>query len=90
MSDIKQALGRLNESIDSVEAVARHTQGKFQKLLQKAANQSGSQRDLFAVAGAGVANGTNGNVEYMAFDPAVLARKLDIAIEKVEQILREG
>lgn len=90
MSDIKQALARLNESIDSIESVARHTQGKFQKVKQIAANQS-SQRDLFAVAGgAAVANGSNGNVEYMTFDPAVLARKLDIAIEKVEQILKEG
>ena len=87
MSDIKQALGRLNESLDNLEAAARQAQGKFQKMQQKVAAQV-PQRDLFALAGA--ANGTTGQVEYLSFDPALLARKLDIAIEKVEQVLREG
>lgn len=87
MSDIKTALGRLDEAIANMEAAARHTQGKFQKVQQKLAAQS-PQRDLFAVAGA--ANGTTGQVDYVSFDPMMLARKLDMAIEKVEQVLREG
>lgn len=87
MSEIKQALGRLNEAIENMDAAARHTQGKFQKMQQKLSAQV-PQRDLFAVAGA--ANGTTGQMEYMTFDPTMLARKLDIAIEKVEQVLREG
>lgn len=87
MSDIGLALGRLDEAIQNMEAAARHMQGKYQKAQQKLAAQA-PQRDLFAVAGA--ANGTTGQIDYMAFDPAILARKLDLAIEKVEQVLREG
>lgn len=87
MSEIKQALARLNDAIENIDAVARHTQGKFQKMQQKLATQA-PQRDLFAVAGA--ANGTTGQIEYVPFDSEMLARKLDIAIEKVEQVLREG
>lgn len=87
MSEIKQALGRLNEALENMEASARQMQGKVQKLQQKAATQV-PQHDLFAVAGA--ANATTGEVEYLPFDASILARKLDIAIEKVEQILREA
>lgn len=89
MSDIKQALGRLSAALDNMEAAARHAQGRVQKLQTKAAANV-PQRDLFAVAGQGAINGTTGQVEYLTFDPTILARKLDIAIEKVEQVLREG
>lgn len=89
MSDIKQALGRLSASLDNMEAAARHAQARIQKLQAKSAANV-PQRDLFAVAQQGAMNGTTGQVEYLTFDPTILARKLDIAIEKVEQVLREG
>jgi hypothetical protein len=89
VSEIKQALGRLSASLDNMEAAARHVQGRVQKLQVKGATGV-PQRDLFAVAQQGAMNGTTGQVEYLTFDPTILARKLDIAIEKVEQVLREG
>lgn len=89
MSEIKQALGRLSAALDNMEVAARHAQGKVQKLRTKAATAT-PQNDLFAVAGQGAINGTTGQVEYLTFDPTILARKLDLAIEKVEQVLREG
>lgn len=92
MSEIKQALGRLSAALDNMEVAARHAQGKVQKLQAKAGT-SAPQRDLFAVAGQGAQgamNATTGQVEYLTFDPTILARKLDLAIEKVEQVLREG
>lgn len=88
MSEIKQALGRLGAALDNMEAAARHAQGRVQKLQVKAT--ATPQRDLFAVAGQGAMNATTGQVEYLTFDPTILARKLDLAIEKVEQVLREG
>ncbi len=89
MSEIKQALGRLGVALDNMEAAARHAQARVQKLQVKAA-AGAPQRDLFAVGGQGAMNATTGQVEYLTFDPTVLARKLDLAIEKVEQVLREG
>ena len=46
-------------------------------------NLSGSQRDMFGHPEAVNENGTN-------IDPAVVAQRLDIAIEKVEKVLQEA
>jgi hypothetical protein len=88
MSDMQNALIRLNDAIEKMDSAARATQIKFSKLEQKISSAQVPQRDLFAVSG--VMNGTTGQVEYTSYDPAMLARKLDLAIEKVEQVLKEG
>lgn len=83
MSAILQAVSRLNGAVNKLE-VAVVQQEKSRTVAGKKANTL-PQTDLFA-APAVVANQRG---KYVA-DPAALARKLDIAIEKVEQILREA
>ncbi len=75
MSNIHQALGHLFATIDNLEAVAGRQEQKIQQI------QKTHQQDLF--------NGrasTKSNV----VDITALAGKLDGAIEKIEQVLREG
>lgn len=80
MSAIIQALSQLNGSVNKLEAAA--VQIEKTRAVSKKKNSS-PQIDLFAAPAA------NQRGTYVA-DPAALARKLDVAIEKVEQILREA
>lgn len=83
MSAILQAVSRLNGAVNKLEA-AVVVQEKNRSLSKKPVGST-QQSDLFAQPAA--ANGPRG--KYVN-DPAALARKLDVAIERVEQILREA
>ncbi len=80
MSAILQAVSRLNGAVSNLEKAAV-AQEKSRALSGKKPS-SGPQIDLFSAP-------ANQRGKYVA-DPAALARKLDVAIEKVEQILREA
>ena len=77
MATIQQALGHLYYSLENLEVATR---AQEQKALQI------QQQDLF--------NSRAGNIRPPAndftIDPAILAKKLDSAIDKIEQVLREG
>lgn len=77
MTAIVNALINLNQSLENLESAAVEQEQKALKL---------QQQDLFGAA----ARPKNGNGHHFAVNPAVLAQKLDITIERVEQILREG
>lgn len=81
MSAILQAVNRLNGAVSKLETAVVQ-QEKNQKSGKKAA--AAPQNDLFSALSA-----ANQRGKYVA-DPVALARKLDVAIEKVEQILREA
>lgn len=76
MSNIHQALGYLFQRIEALEASAH-----AQEVRVRNARKQQPQQDLFAAQ-------KQNNVHVI--DPNMLARKLDVAIEKVEQVLREG
>ena len=93
MSAIYDALIRLNDKVIGLEKTAATSLGKVQvmreKLGEKKRGGKAPEPDLFAAgipAGMPYAN-KNKNVGY---DTSKLARKLDLAIEKVEQVLKEG
>ncbi len=80
MTVILDALAILEQSLEKLESAAV---AQEQKALQM------QQQELFAASSA--ANGhTNGNGHHIAIDPAILAQKLDVTIERIEQVLREG
>lgn len=79
MSAILQAVSRLNNAVSNLETAAA-AQAKSRAAAGK--KTAAAQIDLFA-------SPANQRGKYVA-DPAALARKLDVAIEKVEQILREA
>ena len=79
MSAILQAVSRLNNAVINLETAAA-AQAKSRAAAGK--KTAAAQIDLFA-------SPANQRGKYVA-DPAALARKLDVAIEKVEQILREA
>ncbi len=81
MSALLQAVSRLNGAVSNLEQAAV-AQEKARAAVGK--KKSSPQIDLFAQPSA-----ANQRGKYVA-DPAALARKLDVAIEKVEQILREA
>ena len=81
MSALLQAVSRLNGAVSNLEQAAV-AQEKARAAAGK--KKSSPQIDLFAQPSA-----ANQRGKYVA-DPAALARKLDVAIEKVEQILREA
>jgi hypothetical protein len=90
VSAIYDALIRLNEKVIGLEKSAEIPLAKVQMLNDKlaAAKKSAGaakkgQPDLFSVGSAPA----NKNI---GFDTGMLARKLDIAIQKVEQVLKEG
>ncbi len=80
MSALLQAVSRLNGAVSNLEQAAV-AQEKARASSGK--KKSSPQIDLFAQPA------SNQRGKYVA-DPAALARKLDVAIEKVEQILREA
>ena len=75
MTALIEALTRLNKSLENLEYVATEQEQKVVQL---------KQQELFAEEQA-----ANGNGQ-AAIDPALLAKKLDVAIERVEQVLQEG
>jgi hypothetical protein len=81
VSAILQAVSRLNGAVSKLEvAVVQQEKATRASSLKKSAV---GQSDLFSAPAA------NQRGKYVA-DPVALARKLDVAIEKVEQILREA
>ena len=79
MSAIQSALKGLNTKLQKLEAVVESHE---EIVAERAVKEK--QQDLF--------NGEvprNGSARH-SIDPAVLASKLDNAIDQVEQILREG
>ena len=83
MTAILNALSVLNQSLEKLENAAIEQE---QKTLQL------QQQDLFGGAPAqnGAKNGHGDVNGFPVVDPAILAQKLDVTIERVEQILREG
>lgn len=79
MSAILQAVSRLNGAVSNLEKAAVAQEKSRASSPKKSAT---AQIDLFSAP-------ANQRGKYVA-DPAALARKLDVAIEKVEQILREA
>lgn len=77
MSALLEAIAMLEQSVDGLERAAKKVQTRMVEI-----NQNGVQHDMFAASVSTTHVG--------AIDPAVLARKLDIAIERVEQVLKEG
>lgn len=82
MSAILQAVSHLNGAVSKLESAVVAQEKNRISVSKKVAALP--QTDLFAAPVA-----ANQRGKYVA-DPAALARKLDIAIEKVEQILREA
>lgn len=78
MTAILEALTFLDQSLDKLEKVA--TAAQEQKSLK--------QQDLFGQAAGSLVKNSSGNVIHI--DPAALAKKLDVTIERIEQVLREG
>jgi hypothetical protein len=74
MSDILDALTHLNQSLDGLEEAASDYQNHV--ALQ-------SQQDLFA-------SQKNVSETMSPIEPSLLAQKLDVTIERMEQMLREG
>jgi len=78
MSALQQALEKLNGSLDNLESSV----GSLEVTL------AGEQRDMFGVPTPSNENDTNTNGA--AIDAALVAQRLDIAIERVEQVLSEA
>lgn len=74
MSALMQALSKLDHMVGKLEGATDTLEHTLE----------GQQRDMFAANQAAAANG-NGHVQ-----PAVIAERLDNAIEKVEGLLEEG
>jgi hypothetical protein len=76
MSDIQNALGGLWQALENLDKAAGKQEQKALKIRQQ--ELFGNPR-----AAAAPANG-------IKIDPALLSQRLDLAIEKIEQVLREG
>ena len=77
MTAIASAISALSQSLENLESAASAQEQKALKL---------QQQDLF---NAKPVNGNSSNGHHMV-DPAILAKKLDVTIERIEQVLREG
>ncbi len=92
MSAIYDRLIHLNESVIALEKAAELPAKKMQEVqakLQDSKKRPGKTPppDLFSMTSPAANKNAVGPV---AYDPALAARKLDLAIEKVEKVLREG
>lgn len=84
VSAIHQALGTLVHTVESLEKAATSVEKKVARMAkEKAATPLAGQIDMFAASKATPAN-------VYKFDPGQVAKKLDLAIEKVEKMLQEG
>lgn len=81
MSALRNALFQLEDKIGNLEDAAR-------KQEKRSRVWAGRQSDLFGTTQAKAAAG--GEMGQLIVDPVLLTRKIDTAIEKVEQLLREG
>jgi hypothetical protein len=77
LSSIQKAIGQLFESLDRLESAASRQEQTVVKFRRQSAAEP--QIDLFA-----------GMATAFAIDPAVVARKLDNTIDKIEKLLQEG
>ena len=84
MSAIYDALSRLNDRLIILEQTTDMPVKKIQvlndRLLEKRRVERAAQTDLFGV----------NTASSPALDKAMLTRKLDLAIERVEQVLQEA
>jgi hypothetical protein len=92
LSAIYDALVQLNEKVIGLEKAAETPFRKVQELqakLQDGKKKGGKAAvpDLFSVAPA--AN-KNASVGPLAYDPKLASRKVDMAIETIEKMLKEG
>ncbi len=92
MSAIYDALVQLNEKLIVLEKAAEAPFRKVQELqakLQDGKKKGGKAAapDLFSVAPAANKNASAGP---LAYDPKLASRKVDMAIETIEKMLREG
>ncbi len=93
MSAIYDRLIHLNESVIALEQAAEAPLKKVQDMqakLQDAAKKKPGKApppDLFSMTNPAANKNAVGP---LAYDPKLAARKLDVAIEKIEQVLREG
>ena len=78
MSALQQALEKLNGSLNNLESTVTGLEH----------NLAGQQRDMFGHPAASNENDTDVNGK--AIDAAMVAQRLDIAIERVEQVLSEA
>lgn len=76
MSALQQALEKLNGSLNNLESSVTGLEH----------NLAGQQRDMFGHPAPSNENETNG----ATIDAAAVAKSLDIAIERVEQVLSEA
>lgn len=79
VSAVRSALAQLEGKVAGLEEMVRKQEKRVQTGLSR-------QSDLFNAKPANV----NSGAAAAAIDQSALARKLDMAIEKVEQLLREG
>jgi len=77
MSAILEALQRLDESLTNLDNVVTHHEGVVAQEL------AGQQRDMFGAP-------TEASNQNTKIDASIVARRLDLAIEKVEEILSEA
>lgn len=77
MSAIRQALAKLEGAVGKLEG----------SVVKLETSMAGQQRDMF---GAPVKKNGNANGNGHAIQGALFAKRLDQAIEKVEDLLREG
>lgn len=77
MTAIMNAISVLNQALDSLESAAIEKQRQFKA-------QQAAQQELFANMPPANKNGIH------AIDRVAVAKKLDVTIEKLEQVLREG
>lgn len=75
MSALKQALQKLNGSLNNLETSVNGLE----------TNLAGAQRDMF-----GHPTASNENDTDIEINTALVAQRLDIAIERVEQVLSEA
>ena len=78
MSVLQEALNKLNSSLNHLESSV----GTLET------NLAGEQRDMFGHPKASNENDTD--INGTAIDAALVAQRLDIAIERVEQVLSEA
>ncbi len=90
MSVIIEALYRLNDSLESLEKAAIEQQHNIETM--KAEHLA--QQDLFAKSHAAAAQGgapiITADSDYIAIDSTLWVQKLDMTINRIEQILSEG
>lgn len=76
MSAVRQAIARLSHAVDNLDGSVEHVEQAL----------TGKQRDMFSMPAPKPERVANSNV----VNADLVARKLDDAIERIEQALKEG